>query len=62
MDTSWDAMDLRSRLLTREEYLTNLTILVRLDTLEVDIKAKVTAVEIFLYEIITITINNPTWM
>ena len=64
-DTPWDATNLQSphrHLIPREYYLPASDLLVKADQLAVDIKAKEASMDGFIYEIITITIDDPHWV
>ena len=64
-DTSWDATNLQSlhqQLIPREDYLPASDPLVKAYHIAVDIKAKEVSMDGFIYEIITITIDDPRWV
>ena len=64
-DTPWDATNLQwlhQQLIPREDYLPASDPLVKAYHIAVDIKAKEVSMDSFIYEIITITIDDPRWV
>ena len=65
MDMSWGKTDIQSphrKVLPREEYIPESDLLFPKDKLAAENKAKYSSMDGSIYEVITMTNNDPTWV